>query len=289
MNAALHQLRFQHEQQLYQQLQQRDFVQAYQQQQQPQQQALYQRHLLGSAVKVNAGLLPELNQTYKDCLALLDMPAQGDIYIYQSSDYNAYVFAEAEHFDISISSALVKDFSAAEIRFVMGHELGHVLFQHQLIPAGLWLNTEEQKLSDNTLLQLFKWSRAAELSADRIGFLSCGDLSAAANAFFKLACGLSLDNDQQVVLALRQQYDEIERINQTLLGRGGFDAHSHPLIPIRFKSLELVSLDLLSYRRGKILNPDALRQIDHQVESVLVGVKPPAEDSIISNLFKQFS
>jgi hypothetical protein len=59
-----------------------------------------QRRLLGSATRLTPDLLPELYATAQDCLTLLGGALVGDLYVHQSSEYNASAFAAGRHFDI---------------------------------------------------------------------------------------------------------------------------------------------------------------------------------------------
>lgn len=275
---TLEQLRFEYERYLFEQIQQRPEIQAWQQAAKHHNYYhLHQQHLLGTAVQITDNLFPDLNEVYQECLARINPDLQGHLYVHQASNYNASVYSQGQQFDMLLTSALVKDFKPSEMAFVIGHELGHVLFEHPHIPAQ-WLLSEESRLPvDDTLMQqLFQWSRAAEISADRVGFLACGDLSSAANAFFRMASGLQLDDATQVVRALRHQYEEIRRVTERF--KQGSNS-THPLIPIRFKSLELISLDLLTLRNTrKPINTEDLATINRAVQLVLMQTEPSMPD-----------
>lgn len=271
---AIGQLRFDHERHLFDDLNRYPEIQAWQRELNQQTYFnLRQRYLLGSAVKVTAELFPHLTTIYQDCLGHVSEYVEGHLYIHQNSEYNANVYAYEHRFDILLTSALVKDFKPTEIAFVIGHEIGHVLFEHNKIPAVRVLFEENQSTLPKTLVKrLFQWSYAAEISADRIGFLACGDLSSAANAFFKTASGIQLNDDNRVVQTLRTQYAEIEKLTAQLDNPG---ISTHPLIPIRFKSLELISLDLLNFRNNRhAIRPQDLQIINQQVQAVLAQTTP---------------
>lgn len=282
-------LRFEYERHLFEQLQQQPTIQAWQQvARQHHYYHLHQQHLLGTAVQITDNLFPDLNEIYQECLARIDPNLQGHLYVHQSSQYDASVYSQGQQFDMLLSSALVKDFKPSEMAFVIGHELGHVLFEHTCIPAQ-WLLSKESRLpvDDRLMQQLLQWSRAAEISADRVGFLVCGDLSSAANAFFRMACGLQLDDANQVVRALRHQYEAIRKVTATF--KQGSNS-THPLIPIRFKSLELISLDLLTLRNTrKALNSQDLATINRAVQLVLMQTEPsmPSTQAIEPELSAQ--
>ncbi len=277
-SAPLKALRFNYEAHLFKDLTREPRIRAFQEQaQQEQYFTLHKRHLLGTAVKITADLFPKLYRVYQDCLSHLGGGVEGHLYIHQDSQYNAHVYAHEQRFDILLTSALVKDFKPLELAFVMGHELGHVLFEHHQIPAGhLLFDEQAEPISASLAKSLLQWSRAAEISADRMGFLACGDLTSAANAFFKTACGIYPDDERLVLSALHAQFAEIEHLTQDMQKQkvSGY-ASTHPLIPIRFKSLELISLDLLAFRnQGKIIKERDLNMINQQVQTVLSNTEP---------------
>ena len=236
---------------------------------------LHKRYILGTSVKITPELFPDLYRTYRECLQTLGDGIEGSLYVHQSSDYNAQVTAEGRRFNILLTSALVKDLAPREVAFVIGHELGHVLFEHNRIAANhLLAEGRFERLSPQMGRDLVTWSRAAEISADRLGMLACGDLSSAANAFFKIASGIHLPDSAVVVRSLRNQFDEILKVTE-LTRNKGVSIYSHPLIPIRFKSLELISLDILAFRNSnKAINPRELRQINGEIRLVLAESEP---------------
>lgn len=234
---------------------------------------IHKRYALGSAVKITPALIPDLYALYQNCLGFAGRGLKGDLYVQQLSEYNAYVYAANTKFNIILSSGIVKDFKAQEIAFVIGHELGHVIFEHNNIPVKSILY-QYSGLSYETTHLLFQWSKAAEISADRIGLLCSGNLTSAANVFFKTASGLSLEKDkeEEIIHSLRAQFDEIKTIakcpSDDLIC-------THPLIPIRFKSLELISLDIL-YLRNKGMGAECpgFHAIDSQISDVLMQAEP---------------
>ena len=66
--------------------------------------------------------------------------------------------------DIILTSRLIELLNEKELMFVIGHEVAHYIYQHSIYPNP---NTEENEITKLNILNL---SRAAEISADRIGF-----------------------------------------------------------------------------------------------------------------------
>ncbi|GBC59866.1 peptidase M48 [Desulfonema ishimotonii] len=230
--------------------------------------AARRQELLGEAVRVTADLLPETHAVYRSCLELLGGGLTGDLFVQQSGVYNASVFAHDTQFDILVHSALLKDFTADELRFVFGHELGHVFFKHSLFPVrGIIEQIGED--SPEAVALLLRWSRASEISADRMGMLCCGQLEPAVSALFKTASGLSGIDMGRVLTSFRKQYKALESQIRSVGEVAGW-VRTHPMVPIRFKALELAALDIIALgRRDGFFSPRGFRDIDRQVADLL--------------------
>jgi len=235
--------------------------------------AARERHLLGDAVRITSDLLPHVHEVYHSCLDMFGDDLCGNLFVQQSKEYNASVFAHGRKFDLLIHSELLKDFTLGELRFVLGHELGHVLFNHSRFPVrdivSLIEETKPSFVSPETRNLLFRWSRAAELSADRIGLLCCGQLTTAVKALFQTSSGLSGIGVDRVLRSFRNQYEALEvHIKKVNDGKGWM--HTHPMIPIRFKALELAALDIVALRQqSKTFSWKGFRAIDQKIASIL--------------------
>ena len=239
------------------------------------------RSLLGNAVKITPGLIPELYQLYQHCLEMVGGGLEGDLFIQQQMDYNASVCAVGQRFDIVISSAIIKDFSRSEVAFVIGHELGHVMFEHMQIPVRVIL-ASDTGVTYTLAQDLFQWSRASEISADRVGLLCSGDLSSAASGFFKLSSGLSVDRIDAVIQSFQQQFDAIQKLAQSTYDPRAWIG-THPLVPIRFKGLELIALDILALRHRKGAGAKGFEAVDDLIAEVLQSTEPVSVTTLLKN------
>ena len=136
------------------------------------------------------------------CAEVLHLPEIPFIFIVGDQ----VMYAEIVNFHdpfLLLSSDLIEKSDPAELRFVIGRELGHLkcdhVFYHTLFSGGLdsmnfalgkWVQELVKaflgKISD---LILADWVLASEISADRAGLIACQDLAAANRALinFKLA------------------------------------------------------------------------------------------------------
>ena len=87
--------------------------------------------------------------------------------------------------EIILTSKLVELLDDKELESVIAHEVAHFYYQHALYP--------EVSKSKNRIefLNLLNFSRAAEISADRVGFLGCDSLEHSLRAMLKLTSGLN--------------------------------------------------------------------------------------------------
>ena len=87
--------------------------------------------------------------------------------------------------EIILTSKLVELLDDKELESVIAHEVAHFYYQHALYPEA---NKSQNRIE---FLNLLNFSRAAEISADRVGFLGCGSLEHSLRAMLKLTSGLN--------------------------------------------------------------------------------------------------
>jgi hypothetical protein len=124
--------------------------------------------------------------------------------------------------------------SSEELKFVIGHELGHASFRHLEVAPDMLMETSNLDVQHYRLLRA--WQRAAELSADRAGLLCCGSVEVAAAAMFKTVSGLNLPGLRIDPAEFAQQWEHL--VNEVLdEGRRDQWQLTHPFPPLRMKAL----------------------------------------------------
>ena len=205
-------------------------------------QSATRRHLLAKSVRLSPGMAAGIHQKTEHCIERLGIDNPLELYAYASPQFNAACFKpEDGRVFIMFSSSLLEAFNDSELLFVIGHELGHHVYGHHQIPIGHVLKGQQPPPVDLTL-DLFAWSRYAEISADRAGAFCAQDLASVARALFKLASGIS---DERVV---RFEFHEfLAQVDDILAfddrpGRGAPKQDwfsTHPFSPLRVKALKL--------------------------------------------------
>jgi tellurite resistance protein len=199
------------------------------------------RHLLATSVRLSDAMAPDLHAIARDCSSKLDLGIDLELYVFASPVYNAMCFKpEDGRLFVMFASSLLEAFDDAELKFVMGHELGHHVYRHHEIPIGYILRGQQHP-DPRLALDLFTWSRYAEISADRAGAHCAQDLDAVARALFKLASGLGGKTIQFSLEDFLSQVDAMQ-VEDAQPGQGAPKEDwfsTHPFSPLRVKALQL--------------------------------------------------
>ena len=136
--------------------------------------------LLGSSVRADERNFTRLHRLLADVAAVLDCQDVPELYVRASPNFNAFTIGMNKPI-IVVNSALVDLIGADddEMRFLLGHELGHAMSGHSvyrtLLMRLLGLTGVLYAIPGGALgvraitAALMEWSRKSELSADRAG------------------------------------------------------------------------------------------------------------------------
>ncbi len=202
---------------------------------------------LGSAVRVDERQFARLHYLLKDVARVLDTDDVPELYVAASPTLNAMTIGMSTPF-IVLGSALVDLLDDEELRFVLGHELGHALSGHAVYQTLLRrLLTMTGVLSAIPLgslgirgivAALHEWSRKAELSADRAGLLATQDPATAFRVHMQLASGGHLDDlDSTAFFAQGQEYLDAADLRDSVLKLLLVENQTHPFAVVRAAEL----------------------------------------------------
>ena len=198
------------------------------------------KQLLTKALKLTRGMMPGLYEVTDRCAQTLQLEAEIEIYVNQDGRFNAACYPPVkEKVLLVVTSALLEKFSQDELAFVLGHELGHYLFEHTRFPVDYILENNGGSLSPLHAMKLYAWIRNAEVTADRVGMVCCRDFDVAANTFFKLSSGITSSSFQFSVKDYLAQLEDLrhEVAQQETDPQDWFS--THPFNPMRLKALEV--------------------------------------------------
>jgi Zn-dependent protease with chaperone function len=189
---------------------------------------------VGNAVRVGANQFPELAVQIARAAEVVRVPPV-QVFVHQEDKINAYAFGWDSPQAVVLTSGAVEHLDDDEIRFVVGHEMGHIAMGHTRLTSliGGMLGAPNIPVISTLLMPIFLWwSRSAEYSADRAGLIACGDLDQSASALVKLLVGpkLAAQVDIEEIIAQSQE------LNQPRDNLGELSA-LHPYLVHRIRKL----------------------------------------------------
>lgn len=202
--------------------------------------AYWRSSMEGHSLKVQKELLPDFYALCHEVKSQLNYDEPVDFYITGDSDVNAFSVAaedEGEPHIVNINSALFDLMSNEELKFVVGHELGHLINKDTaLVRLIQFVFPPNASVPVSLQYKIRLHEQLAELVADRYGYLATLDLGTCVTAFFKLASGLDLEKMNVSIDALIA--DNTKRLEYFLKDKG-ISRSSHPVNPIRVQALNL--------------------------------------------------
>lgn len=239
--------------------------------------SMEKNELLGKSVKVTGRQFPGLYDLIVECAETLDV-APPTVYVSNEGRAAATFGTETEAF-VLLNSSLVKTLDEAELKFVLGHECGHLQNNHVVY------HTAAQFLAQGVVsfvrwavapakVALSAWSRRGEITCDRAGLLCCRDEEVACQTILKLIVGTGslqgdFDESRPVdELDVDEYMKQLEEL-QTGIGRIKEYFEDHPYVPKRIEALRLFAES--DYYKNAIGERDGrpLDEIDREVEELI--------------------
>ncbi|MFT4165492.1 MAG: M48 family metallopeptidase [Microlunatus sp.] len=203
---------------------------------------------LASAIRVSPRQYPLLHQMVNECATTLDVQPVPELYVQQSPQPTAMTIGLDRPL-IVLSTGMLDLVDDDGLRFVIGHEVGHVLSGHavyrtmllqlisvatsiQWMPIGYW--------GVRAIIQgLNEWYRKSELSCDRAGLLCGQDPKAALRVHATLA-GAQNPDEMDVAGFLDQaaEYQSSGDVRDSLLKILQISSQTHPLAALRAAELQ---------------------------------------------------
>lgn len=194
----------------------------------------HHRQIMQSALRVNRQTVPELAELAAECGQTLQS-GPFELYVVRARQLNAYTFGFTDPRVLVLYSPLLKVMDGSEMRFIIGHELGHVVLNHTWLTTLLGGIAGVPTSLGAVIIFTFAfrwWNRACEYSSDRAGLVACGSLEKATSALVKLVAG-ELDTPAEVEQALKV----LDKEDDSPVSALGESLQTHPLIIKRVERL----------------------------------------------------
>lgn len=239
-------------------------------------------YLLTNSVKIDKEIFPKVGEAIETVFKRIKIENVFNFFITADNNQanaSCNLMTSASRPDIVLTSRLIELLSLEELQFVIGHEVAHFVYQHALYP-------NHNNISETNLkLNVLNLSRAAEISADRIGFLACANLDAALKANFKLASGLS---DKHFNFKPSTYLDQLRDLED--LGKSSTELWStHPSFLIRMQSLIWFSMTKEYHeffdikKKGTYILSDINEKIDKKIKKITGDQIENSNKSIYEN------
>jgi len=224
--------------------------------------------LLSTSVRVTKEIFPNINSAIENVFKRLKI------------ENNLNFFVTANHFqtqascsamplgdsaEIILTSKLIELLNGEELESVIAHEVAHFYYQHALYPQ------PNSSMNRVETLNLLNFSRAAEISADRIGFIGCGSLESSLRAMLKITSGLS---DKHLKFNFSNYLDQLRELKE-IKGDKNLMYSTHPNFLNRMQALIWFSMsneynqDLNSNKKGSLDLKTVDQKIDESIKKVI--------------------
>jgi len=216
-----------------------------------------QKHILNlNSLKVGPSQFPDVYKITEDCARILGI-GMPSVFIVSNQEVNAYTIASDDDAPVVvIYSGLLERLTLGELKFIIGHECGHIHNNHGIFNtaaiivlstgfgmAGFIPGSELilALVSIPLQLSLSAWNRAAEVTSDRAGIICCDDPLDAMSGMAKLLYGAAFNREANIDAALKQ-YEMIKSTPVRFLELSS----SHP-VPVRriFAMKEFLNSEVL--------------------------------------------
>jgi len=199
----------------------------------------FRLEMLGGAVRVDHRQYARVYRIFAEAGAVLDVAMLPELYVNLDRNIQSLCVGMSKPF-IVISSGSVELLDEAELRTLLGHELGHLQSGHAVYRTMLdtvvrWGTTFAWVPLGAVVLRtvaaaMHEWWRKAELSADRAGLLASQDPAAALRLSMKSAGGGDLSEvDTTAFLEQAAEYDRGGDLRDSVLKLRRLLWRTHPL------------------------------------------------------------
>ena len=207
-----------------------------------------------NSMLVTPDVTPIISKSVEKVIKRLRIPKSSvKTYVYASPEIQAECYAGSDtDCVIRLSSGLIDILENEEIEFVMGHELGHFLYDHGLAV----------KSNANESIEFLIQKRAQEISADRIGLLASESLDVSIRAMMKTMSGLTSKYLNFDIASFISQLSNSSNFKSQIS-----TSSSHPSMLIRCRALLWFSMSETFSLGKKNYQPKEINNLNQKIQS----------------------
>ena len=224
--------------------------------------------LLSTSVRVTKEIFPNINSAIENVFKRLKIENNLNFFItanHFQTQASCSAMPLGDSAEIILTSKLIELLNGEELESVIAHEVAHFYYQHALYPQ------PNSSMNRVETLNLLNFSRAAEISADRIGFIGCGSLESSLRAMLKITSGLS---DKHLKFNFSNYLDQLRELKE-IKGDKNLMYSTHPNFLNRMQALIWFSMsneynkDLNSNKKGSFDLKTVDQKIDESIKKVI--------------------
>lgn len=194
--------------------------------------------MAADSLKVTHTTMPEFYSVCKEVMENIGYNESVDYYIQGSSQVNASSYYSEDsnkpHI-VVINSALFNLMDQQELKYILGHEIGHLINKDSYVKRLYdFIYPEEGVAPEIIETRMKQYDQLCEYAADRYGYLGCLDLEACISACYKMTSGIDLKKMNVSIDSLIEQ--NCENID-ILFNNGAVQQSDHPDTPLRIQAL----------------------------------------------------
>jgi len=226
--------------------------------------------LEGHSFKVTPEMAPALYRLFSNTAERLEFKDPIEYYVTNSADFNASAIAginEGTPHIINLNSRLVERLDDDELRFVAGHEIGHLISKNANITRLIqFVFPDPSRIPLIMYNKITTWRKLSELTADRFGYIASPSLEKCVSGFFKTSSGLDI---KRINFRYESYLAESEKSLNYYIENNALNLSTHPINPIRLKAIELFSKSEIwaKLNNRELLTTDT--KLDEQIDGLL--------------------
>jgi len=198
-----------------------------------------------NSVQVSERQFARIHGIYGEVLQTMDAPDHYPLFVSQTPMVNAGAYGMDQPF-VLVNSGTVHLLDDDELRYVLAHEVGHIMSGHVLYRTMLVILIQLAErgfpivglAARGVLVALLEWYRKSELSADRAGLLGVQDPRVVYRAMLKMAGG-GKPSEMNVTAFLEQAeaYRESDDVADSVFKVLNLLGTTHPFYVLRVSEI----------------------------------------------------